>query len=42
MGYDGAKGHWFLLLMFLLMPLTIWLSQVLTALDVSEWILSIL
>ena len=42
MCYDGAKWHWLLLLMFLWLPLTIWLSQVLTAFAVSEWILSIL
>ena len=42
LSYDGINWHWFLLLMFLWLPLTIWLSQVLTALDVSEWILSIL
>jgi hypothetical protein len=28
MGSDDAKWHWFLLLMFLCLPLTIWLSQV--------------
>jgi hypothetical protein len=33
----GAKTHWLLLLMFLNLPLTIWLSLVLTGLGVSVW-----
>jgi hypothetical protein len=33
---DVAKWHWFLLLM----PFTIWLSQVLTGLAVSDWTVS--
>ena len=32
---DGAELHWLLLLMFLCLPLAIWLSLVLTSLGVS-------
>jgi hypothetical protein len=32
LGSDGAKWHWFLLLMFFCLPLSIWLSLVLTGL----------
>ena len=39
---DGAKEPWFLLLMFLCLPPTIWLSLVLPALDISDWSLSFL
>lgn len=35
---DGAKWHWFLLHMFLALPLTNWLSQVITGLAFSGWI----
>jgi hypothetical protein len=35
LGCDVAKDHWFLLLMFLYLPLTMWLSLVLNGLAVS-------
>ena len=34
-GSDSAKRHWFLLLMFLCLPLTIWLSLVLVLLSLT-------
>jgi hypothetical protein len=37
LGSDVAKIYWFLLLMVLCLPLTIWLSLVLTGLGVSVW-----
>jgi hypothetical protein len=42
MGSDVAKSKWFLLLMFLSLPLTICLSLVVSALPVSDWSLSFL
>jgi hypothetical protein len=39
---DGAKWHWFLFHMFLHLPLTMCLYQLLTGLAVSEWILPLL
>ena len=42
LGSDGAKWHWFLLLMFLCFLFSIWLSQVLAALPVSDLILFLL
>jgi hypothetical protein len=33
---DVAKSNWFLLLMFLCLPLSIWFSLVLSALPVSD------
>jgi hypothetical protein len=42
LGSNGAKWHWYLLLMFLSLPLAIWLSLLLTALVVSDWRLSIM
>jgi hypothetical protein len=37
MGSDYAKQPWFLLLVFLWLPLTIWLSLVLCSLPISDW-----
>ena len=42
LGSDGAKVYWLLLLMILCLPLTTWLSQVLTGLSVSFWSLILL
>jgi hypothetical protein len=42
LGSDGAKWHWFLLLIFLSLPLAIWLSLVLTGFAVSDWSLPLL
>ena len=39
---DIGNCKWFLLLMFLCLSFTIWLSQVITGLDVSDWIRSLL
>jgi hypothetical protein len=42
LGSDDPKQPWFLLLMFLPLPLAIWLSLVLAALAVSDYGLSLL
>ena len=42
LGSDDAKEPWFLVLMFLLLPLTSWLSLVLAGLAVSDCGLSLL
>ena len=42
LGSDVAVSNWFLLLMFLNLSLTIWLSLVLSGLPVSDWSLSFL
>ena len=41
-GSDGAKWHWFLLLMFLHLPLITWLSLVLNGFAISTWSLPLL
>lgn len=41
-GSDVAKYHLLLLLMFLSLPLPIWLSLMLTGLAISDWSLSLL
>jgi hypothetical protein len=41
LGSDDANCYWFLLLMFLHLPLTLWLSLVLIGLAISEWRLSL-
>jgi hypothetical protein len=40
LGSDAVKKPWFLLLLFLCLPPTIWLSQVLPALAISDCSLS--
>jgi hypothetical protein len=42
LGFNGAKWHWFLLLLFFHLPLTICVSQVLTGFTVSGRILFLL
>ena len=42
LGYDDSNWHWFLLLMFLCLPLDIWLSLMLTDLVISNWKLVLL
>jgi hypothetical protein len=42
LGSDVDKKHWFLLLMFLCLPLAIWLYLMLTGLPLSDWNLSLL
>jgi hypothetical protein len=42
LGSDDAKSPWILLLVLLYLPLTIWLSLVLSALAVSDWSFSLL
>ena len=37
LSFDVTKWHWFLLLMFLHLPLAIWLSLVLIVLAVSDY-----
>jgi hypothetical protein len=41
-GYDDAKYPWFLLVQFLCLPPAIQLSQLLAALNISDWNLSFL
>jgi hypothetical protein len=42
LGSHGTRYHWFLFLMFLCLPLTFWLSQVLICLSISDLILFLL
>jgi hypothetical protein len=42
LGSDDASYPWFLLLIFLCLPFTIWLSLVLPVLTFSDWSLSLL
>jgi hypothetical protein len=42
LGSDDAKKAWFLLVMYLHLPLPIWLSILLPALAVTDWSLSLL
>jgi hypothetical protein len=42
LGSDDPKWHWFPMLMFLHLPLSIWLSLELIGLAVSYWSLSLL
>jgi hypothetical protein len=37
LGSNGAKIYWLLLIMFLCLPLAVWLSLVLAGLGISVW-----